>query len=189
MLTNLVLFAWSGFIVFNSFVVAFFTTASVSLCTSSMLVKFEHTFIVSSNLTRSPSEHLRKNALHPMPEGKGLGLEFMMDKGKEVVLPLDKGKEVVPPLLEVIFAPKLEALPLPVDFINHFRVVPMEFSLKTNTGSSWRVTVKVVDDRVTLDHGWATFAAIHQVRIGYMLTFKLLTPNNMKVIIFNDYGV
>ncbi|KAE8804392.1 Speckle-type POZ protein [Hordeum vulgare] len=116
---------------------------------------------------------------------------MQMDKGKEVLPPLDKGKEVVPPLVDVrvIFAPKLEALPLSLDFTKHFPVMPTKFSLKTNTGCSWRVTVKVVDGRVTLDQGWATFATAHQVRIGYMLTFKLLTPNTMKVIIFNDDGV
>lgn len=76
-LTDIVPFVGSG-IIFNSFVVAFFTTASASLCTSSMLVKFDRTSIVSSNFTRSLSEHPRKNALHPMPHGKGLGLEFMV---------------------------------------------------------------------------------------------------------------
>ena len=69
---------------------------------------------------------------------------MQMDKGKEVVPPLEKGKEVVPPLVEVpvqdhpsanwrnyghyhqesgpnhfckvILGPKLESLPLPLDF-------------------------------------------------------------------------
>ncbi|KAE8812072.1 Speckle-type POZ protein [Hordeum vulgare] len=81
-------------------------------------------------------------------------------------------------------------MPLPLDFNKHFPIVPMEFSLKTNTGCSWRVTVKkLVDNRVTLDRGWATFVAVHQVRIEYMLTFKLLTTNNMKMIMFDDNGV
>ena len=40
-----------------------------------------------------------------------------------------------------------------------------------------------------LDQGWATFAAVHQIMIGYMLTFKLLSPDTMKVIVFNDEGV
>lgn len=70
--------------------------------------------------------------------------------------PLEKGKEVVPPLVDVpmqdhpnarrrnyghyhedagpthfckvIFAPELEALPLPVDFTKHFPAVSTEFS-------------------------------------------------------------
>ncbi|KAE8778443.1 U-box domain-containing protein 4 [Hordeum vulgare] len=130
---------------------------------------------------------------------------------------LHKGKGIVPPVVEVpvqehpnvkrrnykhyheevgpthfckvILAPKLEALPLPLDFTKHFPIVPMEFSPKTNTGCSWRVTMKVVDGTVTLHQGWATFAAVHQIWIGYMLIFKLLTPTNIKVIVFNEYGV
>ena len=52
---------------------------------SSVLLKFEHTSMVFSNLVWSPSEHPRKKALHPMPQGKGLGLELefvVMDRRK-----------------------------------------------------------------------------------------------------------
>ncbi|KAE8778810.1 U-box domain-containing protein 4 [Hordeum vulgare] len=112
---------------------------------------------------------------------------------KEVVPPLEKGKEVVPPLFEepvqdhpspkwrnyghyhqesgpshfykVILAPKLKSLPLLLDFTKHFPAIPAEFKLKTNTGYAWRVTVR------------------------YTLTFKLLTPDTMKVIVFDDEGV
>lgn len=137
-----------------------------------------------------------------------------MGKGTEVVPPFKKGKEVVPPLVEasmedhpsakrmnyghyhqesgpnhfckVILAPKLESLPLPLDFTKHFPAIPTEFELKTNTGCAWRVTVRVINDRVTLDKGWASFVTVHQIMIGYMLRFKLLTPDTMKVIAFND---
>nr|XP_040252193.1 B3 domain-containing protein At4g34400-like [Aegilops tauschii subsp. strangulata] len=140
-----------------------------------------------------------------------------IDKGKEVVPPLKKGKKFVPPLVEVpmqdhpsakrrnyghyhqesgpsnfckvILAQKLESLPMPLEFTKHFPVVPAEFKLKKNTGCAWRVTVRVVNDRVTLDQGWATFVAVHQIMIGYMLTFKLLTSDTMKVTVFNDEGV
>ncbi|XBH57774.1 hypothetical protein VPH35_079320 [Triticum aestivum] len=37
--------------------------------------------------------------------------------------------------------------------------------------------------------GWATFAAVHQIKIGYMVTFKLLTPDTLEVIIFDDDGI
>ena len=46
-----------------------------------------------------------------------------------------------------------------------------------------------MNDRVTLDQGWATLAVVHQIKIGFMLTFKLLTPNMLKVIVFNDDGI
>ncbi|KAE8789970.1 Speckle-type POZ protein [Hordeum vulgare] len=55
--------------------------------------------------------------------------------------------------------------------------------------TSARVMLKVVDDRVTLDQGWAAFATVRWVRIGYVLTFKFLTLNTMKVIVLNDNGV
>ena len=78
---------------------------------------------------------------------------------------------------------------MPLEFTKHFPAVPAEFKLKTNTGCSWRVTVRLTNSRATLDQGWATFAAVHQTMIGYMLTFKLLSPDAMKVIVFNDEGV
>ena len=46
-----------------------------------------------------------------------------------------------------------------------------------------------MNGRVTLDQGWTTFAADHQIKIGYIVTFKLLTPNTLKVIVFNDDGI
>ncbi|KAM3401475.1 hypothetical protein ACQJBY_005920 [Aegilops geniculata] len=75
---------------------------------------------------------------------------------------------------------------MPLDFTKHFPAVPTELKLKTNTGCSWRVTVRLTNSRVTLDQGWATFAAVHQIKIWYMVTFKLLTPDTLKVIVFND---
>ncbi|XBI88770.1 hypothetical protein VPH35_026688 [Triticum aestivum] len=73
---------------------------------------------------------------------------------------------------KVILAPKLECIPLPLDFTKHFAAVPMEFKLRNNTGCSWRVTVKLMNDK-----------------IGYMVTFNLLTPDTLKVIIFDDDGI
>ncbi|KAF7054316.1 hypothetical protein CFC21_062020 [Triticum aestivum] len=90
---------------------------------------------------------------------------------------------------KVILAPKLECIPMPLDFTNHFVVVPTEFKLRNNTGCSWKVTVKLMNGRVTLDQGWATYAAVHQIKIDYMVTFKLLTPDTLKVIIFDDDGI
>ncbi|KAI5011394.1 hypothetical protein ZWY2020_013531 [Hordeum vulgare] len=75
---------------------------------------------------------------------------------------------------KVILAPKLECIPMPLDFTKHFATVPTEFKLKNNTGCSWRVTVKLMNARIN---------------IGYMVTFKLLTPDTLKVIIFDDDGI
>ncbi|KAE8804556.1 Speckle-type POZ protein [Hordeum vulgare] len=78
---------------------------------------------------------------------------------------------------------------LPLGFTKHFLAIPSEFKLKTNTACAWRVTVRLFEGRVTLNQGWAIFTAVHHIMIGYMLTFKLLTPDTMKVIVFDDEGV
>ncbi|KAM3191608.1 hypothetical protein ACQJBY_069089 [Aegilops geniculata] len=90
---------------------------------------------------------------------------------------------------KVILAPKLECIPMPLDFTKHFVAVPTEFKLRNNTGCSWKVTIKLMNDRVTLDQGWATYAAVHQIKIDYMVSFKLLTPDTLKVIIFDDNDI
>ncbi|XBI47288.1 hypothetical protein VPH35_111272 [Triticum aestivum] len=77
---------------------------------------------------------------------------------------------------KVILAPKLECIPMPLDFTKNFVAAPTKFKHRNNTGCSWKVTVKLMNGRVTLDQGWATYAAVHQIKIGYMVTFKLLTP-------------
>ncbi|KAF7092084.1 hypothetical protein CFC21_094606 [Triticum aestivum] len=78
---------------------------------------------------------------------------------------------------------------MPLDFTKHFPAVPQEFKLRTNTSCSWRVTVRLMGGMVTLDQSWTPFAAVHQIRIGYMVTFKLLTPDTLKVIVFNDEDI
>ncbi|KAF7065499.1 hypothetical protein CFC21_071597 [Triticum aestivum] len=78
---------------------------------------------------------------------------------------------------------------MPLDFTKHFIAVPTEFKLRNSTGCSWRVTVKLMNDKVNLDQGWDTYATIHQIKIGYMVMFKLLTPDTLKVIIFDADGI
>ncbi|KAF7045027.1 hypothetical protein CFC21_054175 [Triticum aestivum] len=78
--------------------------------------------------------------------------------------------------------PKLEAIPMILDFTKYFLAVPTEFKVKTNTGCSWRVTIRLINGRVTLDQGWATFIVVHQIKIRYIVTFNLPTPNTFKVM-------
>ncbi|XBH81870.1 hypothetical protein VPH35_107376 [Triticum aestivum] len=52
---------------------------------------------------------------------------------------------------------------MPLDFTKHFVAVPTEFKLRNNTGCSWK--------------------------ISYMVTLKLLTPDTLKVTIFDDDGI
>ncbi|XBH57079.1 hypothetical protein VPH35_078754 [Triticum aestivum] len=37
--------------------------------------------------------------------------------------------------------------------------------------------------------GLGHLRSVHQIKIGYMVTFKLLTPDTLKVIIFDDDGI
>ncbi|KAF7058334.1 LOW QUALITY PROTEIN: hypothetical protein CFC21_065415 [Triticum aestivum] len=74
---------------------------------------------------------------------------------------------------------------MPLDFTKQFQAVPREFKLKTNTDCAWRVTVRLMNERVILDTG-CPFAAVHQIKICYIVTFKLLTPDTQKAIVFND---
>ncbi|KAF7084888.1 hypothetical protein CFC21_088404 [Triticum aestivum] len=78
---------------------------------------------------------------------------------------------------------------MPLDFTKHFVAVPTEFKLKNNDGCSWKVTVELMNARLTLDQGWATYAVVHQIKIRYMVTFKLLTTDTLKFIIFDEDGI
>lgn len=42
--------------------------------------------------------------------------------------------------------------------------------------------VRTINDRLTFDQVWAPFVVVHQIRIRYLATFKLATPNTLKVI-------
>ncbi|XBI87217.1 hypothetical protein VPH35_025346 [Triticum aestivum] len=90
---------------------------------------------------------------------------------------------------KLILVPQLECIMMPLDFTKHFPAVPQEFKLRTNTGCSWRATVQLLDGRMALDQGLAPFATVHQNRTRYMVTFKLLTPDTLKAMVFNDDGI
>ncbi|XBJ16597.1 hypothetical protein VPH35_008190 [Triticum aestivum] len=107
-----------------------------------------------------------------------------MGKGKEVVPPLEKGKEVVPQLVELPVQdhPKPQAEEL-WQLSSGVRTKPLlqEFKLKTNTDCAWRVTVRVINGRVGPPSPPFTRSS--------GMTFKLLTPDTMKVIVFNNEGM
>ncbi|VAH67478.1 unnamed protein product [Triticum turgidum subsp. durum] len=141
---------------------------------------------------------------------KGEEVVSAMEKGEEVVPPLDEVPltdedvvveephndkcqnyghyhEVGPTYFcKMILAPKMECLPMPLDFTKHFPAVRTELKLKTNTDCGRRVTVRLMNDRVTLDRGWAPFAVVHQIKIRFMVTFKLLVTDTPKLTVFND---
>ncbi|KAE8812583.1 Speckle-type POZ protein [Hordeum vulgare] len=182
MSTAITPFARLGINIFKSCAVALRSTSLDSFRMSGMEPKFEHTSMVLSNLLRSPFDHSSKKVLRPIPQGKGLALELELElmamerrkieerneMGTEVLPAIDKkGKADVHPMPEVVLPP----------------------TAKEEPKKPMRVTVKLMNGMVTLDQGWATFAAVHRINIGYMVTFKLLTPDTLKVIIFDDDGI
>ncbi|XBI28703.1 hypothetical protein VPH35_052864 [Triticum aestivum] len=123
-----------------------------------------------------------RQPLHPMPDEVELPPTSKEDpktpEGGD-----DEGMEEPPQqqdgpthLCKVILAPKLECIPMPLDFTKHFVAVPTEFKLSNNIGYSWKVMVKLMNGRVTLDQGWATYATVHQIKIGYMVTSSSSLP-------------
>ncbi|XBI92925.1 hypothetical protein VPH35_029885 [Triticum aestivum] len=100
------------------------------------------------------------------------------NKGKEVVPPMEKGKEVVPPMEVGPTMPEEVAMD--------------EDVVSDEPPSGKRRNYGHYQEEGGLTHfckGWPPFAAVHQIRISYMVTFKLLTSDTLKVIVFDDEGI
>ncbi|XBH83711.1 hypothetical protein VPH35_072066 [Triticum aestivum] len=111
--------------------------------------------------------------------------------GTEVLPAVDsKGKKPLHPMpSEVELPPTAEEDPeMPEGGDNEGMEEPPSTSAAT-TATTIRRMAQLTSARVTLDQGWATYAAVHQIKTGYMVTFKLLTPDTLMVIIFNDDGI
>jgi hypothetical protein len=50
------------------------------------------------------------------------------------------------------------------------------------------IKVREVGGKISMDEGWAGFAIVHEIKIGYSLTFKVLKKDVYKVTIF-DYSM
>jgi hypothetical protein len=50
------------------------------------------------------------------------------------------------------------------------------------------IKVGEVEEKISMDQGWAGFAITHEIKIGYFLTFKALKNDAYKVTIF-DYSM
>ncbi|XBJ10624.1 hypothetical protein VPH35_015447 [Triticum aestivum] len=99
------------------------------------------------------------------------------NKGKQVVPPHGEGKEVVPTTPEEVATDE--------DVVQEELLATSAVTMTTTK----RMEVQPTSIRVILDHGWAPFATVHQIRIGYMVMFNLLTLDTLKVIIFDDEGI
>jgi hypothetical protein len=88
-------------------------------------------------------------------------------------------------LCKTVFRHKLKVLQMPSAFIKYLVAVPEQFSPTTNNDCTW----KVMNDRLTLDKGWAELCVAHDIRIGSLLTFKLVGPTNLRVLVFNGQSI
>jgi hypothetical protein len=89
---------------------------------------------------------------------------------------------------KVIMAPGLDLLPIHEGFRPYIDTLPKTIVPKANTGCNWMVRLKDVNARVAKDQGWPGFAIAYEIKIGYFLTFKVLSDNIYKVTIF-DYSI
>lgn len=69
--------------------------------------------------------------------------------------------------------------------------IPPEVFLNTNTSCKWRATLRGggVNRKLALDKGWAGLAIAHHLQINYLVAFKVLTVDTIKMIIFDIFGV
>ncbi|XBJ12964.1 hypothetical protein VPH35_017391 [Triticum aestivum] len=246
MSTAIAPFAGSEISVFSSCAVALLSTASDSFCMSGMEPKFEHTFMVFSNLVRSPADHPRKKALQPIPQGKGLALELELeltamerrkvDSEKREGVAMRWARRCSRPLTTRASSPfiqcptRLCCRPPPRKNRRRRRLArtsawrsPPATSIAT-TATTMRRMAQLTSTRSSFHRSLSASPcpglhqalrrgadgvqaqeqhrlllegdgeaderqAVHQIKIGYMVTFKLLTPDTLKVIIFDDEGI
>jgi hypothetical protein len=62
-------------------------------------------------------------------------------------------------------------------FYQYLSTIPKTIVMKTNTGCSWRVKLKDVNNKIFMDQGWEGFSIAHDIKIGYFMTFKELKRN------------
>ena len=48
-----------------------------------------------------------------------------------------------------------------LEFTKHLTTIPKELMLRTNTGCAWRVTVRTINNKLTLDKGYAPLVVAH----------------------------
>jgi hypothetical protein len=61
---------------------------------------------------------------------------------------------------------------IPSKFVDSFGAIPRKIIVLTNTECSWRMNTKYDGGKAIIDQGWATFAIVHDLRVGYFLTFR-----------------
>jgi hypothetical protein len=77
-------------------------------------------------------------------------------------------------------------LAIPEEFKPYFGKDPEKITLRTYNRCNWDITMRIVDGKAVLDQGWPTFTIAHDLRVGYMLTFKKISTIEYHMAIF-DY--
>jgi hypothetical protein len=88
---------------------------------------------------------------------------------------------------KILMALGIGLLPLPDAFMPFLIPVQGKMIVQTTTGCSWEMVVKKVSGKAVLEAGWPEFAIAHNLKIGYLLFFKKLTPKEYRVVVF-DYS-
>ncbi|KAK1605048.1 hypothetical protein QYE76_028721 [Lolium multiflorum] len=86
---------------------------------------------------------------------------------------------------KVLCTSELEVITIPTRVLPWFYGgCPESINLKMSTACTWIVDLKQQDVNVLMDAGWPEFVKAHDLKVGYLLTFKKLDTKSLQVLIF-----
>ncbi|KAK1585101.1 hypothetical protein QYE76_042238 [Lolium multiflorum] len=86
---------------------------------------------------------------------------------------------------KVLCTSELEVISIPSRVLPWFYGgCPESINLKMSTACTWIVDLKQQDGNVLMDEGWPEFVKAHDLKVGYLLTFKKLDTKSLQVLIF-----
>ncbi|KAK1664929.1 hypothetical protein QYE76_053088 [Lolium multiflorum] len=86
---------------------------------------------------------------------------------------------------KVLCTSELEVITIPSRVLPWFYGgCPESINLKMSTACTWIVDLKQQDGNVLMDAGWPEFVKAHDLKVGYLLTFKKLDTKSLQVLIF-----
>jgi hypothetical protein len=86
---------------------------------------------------------------------------------------------------KVLCTSELEVITIPSRVLPWFYGgCPESINLKMSTACTWIVDLKQQDGNVLMDKGWPEFVKAHDLKVGYLLTFKKLDTKSLQVLIF-----
>ncbi|KAK1681984.1 hypothetical protein QYE76_042832 [Lolium multiflorum] len=86
---------------------------------------------------------------------------------------------------KVLCTSELEVISIPSRVLPWFYGgCPESINLKMSTACTWIVDLKQQDGNVLMDKGWPEFVKAHDLKVGYLPTFKKLDTKSLQVLIF-----